>query len=100
MESKSGRYKLISNDGKTVYRAIKPLYRQAFGKEYALDKIDNLEDEVWKPIDIGGKYYISNLGRIKSYQYREAKLLKPYPNQYGYLRVDIQTDRRRTYLVH
>lgn len=99
-ESKSGRYKLISNDGKTVYRAVKPLYRQAFGKEYALDKIDNLEGEVWKPIDSGGKYYISNLGRIKSYQYREAKLLKPYPNQYGYLRVDIQTDHRRTYLVH
>ena len=95
-----GLYKLTSNSGKTVYRAVKPLYRQAFGKEYAVDTIEDLEGELWKPIDSRGKYYISNQGRVKSYQLRQAKLLNPYSNQKGYLRVDIKTDSRRTYLVH
>lgn len=98
--NKSGLYKLTSNSGKTVYRAIKPLYRQAFGKEYAIDTIEDLEGELWKPIDSRSKYYISNLGRVKSYQKKEAKLLTPYRNQRGYLRVDIKAGCRRTYLVH
>ena len=98
--NKRGLYKLTSNSGKTVYRAVKPLYRQAFGKEYAVDTIEDLEGELWKPIDSRGKYYISNQGRVKSYQLRQAKLLNPYSNQKGYLRVDIKTDSRRTYLVH
>ena len=98
--NKRGLYKLTSNSGKTVYRAVKPLYRQAFGKEYAVDTIEHLEGELWKPIDSRGKYYISNQGRVKSYQLRQAKLLNPYSNQKGYLRVDIKTDSRRTYLVH
>ena len=98
--NKRGLYKLTSNSGKTVYRAIKPLYRQVFGKEYAIDTIEDLKGELWKPIDSRGKYYISNQGRVKSYQLRQAKLLNPYSNQRGYLRVDIKTDSRRTYLVH
>ena len=98
--NKRGLYKLTSNSGKTVYRAVKPLYRQAFGKEYAVDTIEDLEGELWKPIDSRGKYYISNQGRVKSYQLRQAKLLNPYSNQRGYLRVDIKAGCRRTYLVH
>ena len=54
-------------DGKSVYRAIKPLYRRAFGKEYSLDLIEDLDGEEWKPIDRRGKYYISNRGRVKSF---------------------------------
>jgi len=98
--NKRGLYKLTSNNGKTVYRAVKPLYRQAFGREYAIDTIKDLEGELWKPIDSRGKYYISNQGRVKSYQLRQAKLLNPYSNQRGYLRVDIKAGCRRTYLVH
>ena len=98
--NKRGLYKLTSNSGKTVYRAVKPLYRQAFGREYAIDTIEDLEGELWKPIDSRGKYYISNLGRVKSYQLRQAKFLNPSSNQRGYLRVDIKAGCRRTYLVH
>ena len=98
-ESKNGRYRL-KKDGKIVYRSIKPLYRQAFGKEYAKDTIEDLPGEEWKPIDSKGYYFISSLGRVKSYRKREAKILKPYKNQYGYCRVDINIETRHTYLVH
>lgn len=39
-KGKGERYKLTTADGKSVYRAIKPLYRRAFGKEYSLDLIE------------------------------------------------------------
>ena len=97
---KNQSYKLFTKDGTAVIRAIKPLYRAVFGKEYAEDRIPDLEAEEWHIIDSRGKYYISNQGRVKSYQGREAKLLKPYSNQRGYLRVDIKSGGRRTYLVH
>lgn len=98
--NKNQQYKLITKQGKSVYRAIKPLYRQAFDREYAIDTIKDLQGEEWKQIDSQGKYYISTYGRVKSYQGRQARILKPYTNQGGYLRVDIKTEYRRTYLVH
>ena len=52
-------------------------------------------------IDSKGKYYVSNKGRIISYQSREAKIITPYNNQRGYERVDISIDGyRKTYTVH
>lgn len=99
--NKKQQYKLTTQDGKTVYRAIKPLYRRAFGKEFAVDTIEDLPGEEWRQIDSKGKYHISTYGRVKSYQGQQARLLQPYTNQRGYQRVDISTDlRRRTYLVH
>lgn len=99
-KSKSRGYLLEKNDGQLVYRNIKPLYLKAFGREFAEDTIENLPNEEWKPIDKRGRYYISSLGRVKSYKGAKAKLLKPYKNQRGYWRVDIILDTRRTYLIH
>ena len=94
--TKKQQYKLTTVDGKGVYKTVKTLYRQAFGKEYAIDKILSFDGEVWKEIDDKGKYYISNFGRVKSYQRNYAKLLQPYPNQQGYLRVDLHLGHRQS----
>ena len=79
----------------------------ASGKEYQgsitlgfATTTEDLDGEEWKPIDRRGKYYISNRGRVKSFQGKRTRLLKPYSNQRGYLRVDIRDGHRRTYLVH
>lgn len=100
LPNKDNEYKLTTKRGDRVYRTIKPMYRKAFNKEFCIDKIVSLDNEEWKPIDEYCKYHISNKGRIKSYQGRTAKLLKPYPNQYGYLRVDINVKGRCCQLVH
>lgn len=64
--------------------------------------IEQLCGEVWKEITQNKAYSISNYGRIKrKYKTTEERLLKPYKNKGGYLRVDILTEgKRKTYLVH
>lgn len=99
-QDKNWSYRLTLENGQKVRRTIKSLYRIAFNKEYAVDTIESLDNEVWKSIDRSGKYYVSNYGRVKSYQQKYAKILTPYKNQKGYLRVDIKTKYRKTYLVH
>ena len=52
-----------------------------------MDRIPNLPNEVWKPIDGYEKYYVSSLGRIKSLKHKKEKILTAFPNNKGYYRV-------------
>lgn len=61
------QYTLKIVDGGTERRTIKSIYREVYNKEYCIDLIEDLDGEQWKPIDDTGKYFISNLGRVKSY---------------------------------
>lgn len=53
--------------------------------------VENLENEIWKPVvGFEGKYEVSNIGRVKSMNYRghgNVNILKPSVNHAGYLTV-------------
>ena len=83
-------YKLKCADGQYKTVSLKTLYRKAFDKEYCIDIIKDLDNEIWIYINNTNKQYlVSTLGRIKSIKGYEAKLLKGYDTGDGYLKVKI-----------
>lgn len=55
--------------------------------------------EVWRPID--DRYSVSNLGRIKSNYANKERILKPFKDARGYLKVDIRHgEYRKSMMVH
>lgn len=102
IQAYNNRYKLRTLEGEIKSISKKRLYRMVYGKEFCIDKIETLEGEEWK--EIGGTkgcYYVSNMGRIKSYNGYEAIILNPYMAKNGYKRVDIvQKEQRLSKLVH
>lgn len=96
------QYRLLNKEGKIEYINLKRLYRQAYNKEYAKDNIPSLKGEIWEKIDQKGKYYISDFGRVKSYQGVNARLLTPSENKKGYLRVYIsaETGKKKAFYIH
>lgn len=66
-----------------------------------MDKIPNLQDEEWRPIEgYKGKYLVSNMGRVKSLKHYDARLLRAFANNKGYLRVCLCCDGQgRHFLV-
>ena len=95
-------YKLKTDEGKVKKVALKTLYRLVYNKPFCKDDIIPLDEEEWKEIEgTNGNYYVSNLGRIKSYKGYKALILKPYLTNNGYERVDIVVDDMRvSKLVH
>lgn len=95
-------YKLMTTAGQHKKIALKTLYKLVYGKPYCKDNIKPLHNEEWKEIEgTDGNYYVSNLGRLKSYKGYEALLMKPYLTANGYERVDIVLDNMRvSKLVH
>ena len=66
-----------------------------------IDRIKDLPDEVWLPIEgYDNKYLVSNYGRIKSLKRTTAKLLTAFPNNKGYYRVCLsRCGKGKHYLV-
>lgn len=66
--------------------------------------IKNLPNEVWKPITDYPNYQISNMGRVKSLNYKRSKqehLLKICRDKYGYSQVALYNDKTpKTLKVH
>ena len=84
------RCSLISQDGKRLEVGLKRVYRQVFNAEFCQDTIQDITGEVWKPIkNTGGRYFVSNKGRVKSYCNYNAVLLRPFDNGHGYKKVCI-----------
>lgn len=100
--TKDNRFILKTEDNKTKKIALRSLYKLVYNRPYSKDNIENLDNEVWQEIEnTNGVYYVSNLGRVKSYAAYEAKLLKPTITTKGYQRLDIiQEGQRATKFVH
>jgi hypothetical protein len=93
---------LKTTDNKRKKVALKTLYELVYNTQYCIDNIEDLEGEIWKEIEgTNKKYYVSNLGRVKSYANYEAIILKQTKVTKGYKRVDIMIDKQKyTKLVH
>lgn len=71
-------------------------------KDKEIIPIPDLDGEEWKEIQgYNGKYYISNLARIKSFQHKQPHILQPMPNSKDYYRVALWKNNRRYFVfVH
>lgn len=97
----NSRLRLHMKDGTAQQISIKPIIRAGYNDEYCIDNIPDLDDgehgrEVWKYVGekfVGSlqnahqTFLVSNYGRFKSYTDCLAKIMNPYENDYGYLRV-------------
>ena len=70
------------------------IYKSSFGFKWELNKDEDLENEIWKEIDIENEdtkgYYISSLGRFKNKKGVIMCNYKPHHSGYIYLRVNIK----------
>lgn len=83
-------YTLIDDNKRRKNISLKTLYRIVYNKEFCIDQIENLIDEIWKEIQgTKGQYFISNKGRIKSYLRYNAILLRQTvsPKNYKYISI-------------
>lgn len=98
----SNRFNLKREDNTRYKISLKTLYNLVYNKNYCIDNTINLDNEIWKDIELtNGIYKISNYGRVKSFVGYEARILKPTKNKQGYFRVDIvQEKQRATKLIH
>ena len=66
-----------------------------------MDNIKDLPGEEWQEVQgYNGKYLVSNMGRIKSLQNKEARILRAFTNNKGYPRVALsQYGQSKHYLV-
>lgn len=94
-------FTLVNEDNKRVKATLKELYYNVNNKVYCNDEIQDLQGEQWKEIEnSGGNYFISNMGRIKSYKGYNAKILA-LSNDRGYKRVNMDFGTGKTnYSVH
>lgn len=89
LRKNNNMFKLVNENNKRVNASLKEIYYKVHGKVYSIDDIEPLNGEQWKEIDnSGGNYFISNMGRIKSYKGYTAKLLSQATSDNGYKRVN------------
>lgn len=68
LKTTAGEYKKIST---------KKLYKLVYDKIFCIDDIEDLDGEIWKPVDrTNGNYMVSNLARVKSLKGNKAIILK------------------------
>ena len=54
-----------------------------------MDRIPDLPNEEWRPVEGWPGYFISNMGRCKSLKQTNARILAAFTNNKGYARVSL-----------
>lgn len=89
-----GLSKNIYSIKSSISCSIRGVYKSSFGFKWELDKNEDLENEIWKEINIENEdtsgYYVSSLGRFKNKKGVIMKDYKPHHGGYIYLRVNIK----------
>ena len=75
------------------YEKAKTAY-EALMKFYPLT-VENLDDEIWRPIEGYEDYQVSNFGRVKSFKQGKIIIRKPALNMQGYLYVILHKDGKQ-----
>ncbi len=86
--------KNINSSRISISCATRGIYKTSFGFKWELDKGNNLENEIWKEINIENEntsgYFVSSLGRFKNKKGVIMQNYKPHHSGYIYLRVNIK----------
>ena len=65
-----------------------------------MDRIPDLEGEVWRDVEGYTGYQVSNMGRVKSFKRRDTIILHTFYNNKGYERVALSRNGEvRRFLV-
>jgi hypothetical protein len=84
----------LHNARVNISNVIRGVYKKSCGFKWILNEQPNLENEIWKNINIKGKnvdnYYISSLGRFKNSKGVIMENYKPHHSGYIYVRVNKQ----------
>jgi len=74
--------------------ASRGIYKSSFGFKWQLHNEENLENEIWKEINVENEdtsgYFVSSFGRFKNKKGIIMKNYKPHHSGYIYLRVNIK----------
>lgn len=104
LRANKNMFKLVNEHDNRVNVPLKEIFYKVNQKVYCIDDIESLQGEEWKEIvNSGGNYFISNMGRIKSYKGYNAKLLSQTTADNGYKRVNVDffgTGTTANFTVH
>jgi len=88
-------YRLRTIEGKTKVYTLKKLYKTIYNKNFCIDTIENLENEIWKEIEGAEGYFISNKARVKSCVNMNAIILEQYRTTKNYMKVNISINGKK-----
>ena len=73
---------------------------EALMKWYPLT-LEDLPGEIWKPVPDWQDYQVSTFGRVKSFKFGKVRILKPQPDEKGYVRVPLRKNGKvKKFFVH